>query len=385
MTVQIRDPFVAADPAHPVFMLRAPDHAVSGKSIHRRLPPGGTGTLGARVRDFFAAAPDGIPMLVGAIPFDPAAPDFLFQPRALDRQVEFPPALAGRPLLVGTVASIPSREDFKGAVQEALRLLGDPASDLRKVVLSRTLRLSLEEKPDVLDLAARLASDPNVAVFVTSLSEDTGEKARLMVGATPELLVSRRGRKIVSHPLAGSARRSRDDAVDRAAAASLQDSEKDRREHALVVECILDCLAPHCRSLSAPPRPALQATAAMWHLGTRIEGEIADAGMSAAALAALLHPTPAVGGFPRPSALAAIRRLEAHDRGFYAGALGWVDAHGDGSWYVTLRCAELQANEACLYAGVGIVSGSDPSSEAAETCAKLQTMLRAMGLCDSRL
>ena len=184
-----------------------------------------------------------------------------------------------------------------------------------------------------------------------------------------------------SHPLAGSARRSNDTAADQAAADSLDHSDKDHREHALVVEAILDILAPHCRQLTAPSQPELMGTQTMWHLGTHIEGKLKRPDeVSAAELAAALHPTPAVAGSPRKAATDLIHRLEGYERGFYAGAVGWTDMAGDGVWYVSLRCAEVAGAEARLYAGAGVVEGSTPEGEAAETSAKFQAMLRAFGI-----
>lgn len=200
------------------------------------------------------------------------------------------------------------------------------------------------------------------------------------MGGTPELLLDKRGAEILSHPLAGSARRSTDAREDRAAAEALAGSEKDQREHALVVEFILDTLAPLCRTLGAPEGTCITSTGSMWHLGTRIAGRLRDKDQPAPVLAACLHPTPAVCGLPRDPAAELIRQLEPVQRDFYAGAVGWCDARGDGAWHVAIRCAELQGTHARLYAGAGIVPGSDPDSETRETGAKFGAMLSAFGL-----
>ena len=120
----------------------------------------------------------------------------------------------------------------------------------------------------------------------------------------------------------------------------------------------------------------------MWHLGTRIEGELHDPDIPSVLLAAMLHPTPAVCGMPCARAAGLIRQLEPVDRQFYAGAVGWCDlgAQGDGSWYVAIRCADICGPYARLYAGAGIVPGSDPAAEAAETGAKFGAMLQVLGL-----
>ena len=223
-------------------------------------------------------------------------------------------------------------------------------------------------------LAARNAA---AYVFAADLSAGRGE--RTLFGASPELLVSRTDRNVVSHPLAGSFPRSNDPAEDQRRAEALQGSAKDRHEHALVVEAIADVLTDYCSELAVPPVPELVPTGTMWHLGTRITGRLADPGITALDLAVALHPTPAVCGVPPDRARAAIAELEGFQRGFYAGAVGWCDAAGDGTWVVAIRCAELSAQGLRLYAGAGIVAGSDPDAELAETEAKFGTMLVVLG------
>jgi isochorismate synthase len=183
-----------------------------------------------------------------------------------------------------------------------------------------------------------------------------------------------------SHPLAGSARRLPDAGEDREAADRLRTSDKNRREHAMVVEAIFDVLAPYCRDLSAPPAPELVSTSTLWHLATPIRGTLRDPSVSSLELACALHPTPAVCGLPRAAAAEAIRMIEPFDRGFYSGAVGWCDGNGDGEWHVTIRCAEIAGSTARLYAGAGIVAGSDPDEEVAETATKFMALLGALGV-----
>lgn len=364
----------------PEFVLRGPDGALSASGVAHALPRVKARELEERLRAFFAANAEAR-MVVGALPFDHEREVVCYAP---ERSVRGDGALATgrsggggwRPV---RVVGEPDALAYGRKVQRALDRLGDPSHPLRKVVLARSLHVEGLTPIDVEAVAARLARDPSVTTFLVDLALG-GERHRL-VGATPELLVSRRGRRIVSHPLAGSAARAKDEAEDTRAGEALLRSEKDRREHGVVVEAILDVLAPYCSELSAPRGIGLRSTATMWHLGTRIEGTLrSNDAPSAAGLAALLHPTPAVGGDPRAEALAAIRELETHDRGFYAGALGWTDARGDGDWYVTLRCAEVRGTRLTLHAGAGIVAGSDPTREIAETSAKLRTMLLALGI-----
>jgi len=366
-----------------VYILKTPDRAFLARGVENRLPPGVLDTLDARVRAFFSGQDGRKGLLVGAFPFERTEQDCFFQPEDIREGFAFQ---STESLPVGTPLALtlqPSRAEYADWVRRALSLIGEDADadPLRKVVLSRALTLTAARPIAPLALGARLAAaDPSVATFVVPLPADHPGETRVMVGATPELLLSKRGRNIASHPLAGSARREKDPEADGKAADTLLHSGKDQREHALVVESILDTLAPFCDVLSAPQQPSLRSTAAMWHLGTRITGRLKDPDVGSAGLAAALHPTPAIAGYPAAKACRAIREIETHRRDFYAGALGWIDSAGNGDWYVTLRCAEIAGARISLFAGAGIVAGSDPEAEAAETSAKLETMLRALGL-----
>ena len=321
-------------------------------------------------------------IVAGAVPFDPAQDTYLFRAGRV-RRGDAAAAVLQREEDVGggrtVLQPVGTSQDYAAMVAQALEMIGRGA--LTKVVLARQLAWRASGPVDPLALARRLhAADPSVLTFLLDLAPASGAAQHWLVGATPELLVERRGPAVRSHPLAGSAPRAADRAVDEQAARGLLESEKDRREHRLVVEYITDLLAPLCADL-ATDGPALRSTATMWHLGTAITGRLKQAdGPSAAGLAALLHPTPAVGGVPRNPAIAAIRALEGNRRGFYGGAIGWVDRAGDGQWHVTLRCAEIRGRDVTLHAGAGIVAGSEPAAELAETAAKFRAMLRALEL-----
>ena len=328
----------------------------------------------------------GASVLVGALPYDRARPAHLLRPETWARLPERSTArIFATPAMVRSVEASrwrvtaePSLAAYQDAVVEVLaRMQRQPR--LRKVVLARALRVSGDRPIDVRSLLARLVEDPAATAFCVPLPP-SGDAERLLVGATPELLVARQGEMVISHPLAGSARRSVDPVRDRDAAEGLAASGKDRREHQEVVTAILDQLAPYCRELGTPDGTQLVSTASMWHLGTRIVGRLRDTSRSSLELAALLHPTPAVCGTPRDQAAQVIAELEGYDRGFYSGAVGWCDARGDGAWHVALRCAEIAGHEARLHAGAGIVPGSDPVAEGEETAAKFAAMLRALGL-----
>lgn len=367
--------------ARDTFVLRAPARSLRTAGHLTALPSGAAATIDARLRSFFATSTTGPDLVVLAFPFDPDRPVLAYQPReaSFERVAALAPHVDPRPARVATIVEAPTRAGYALAVERALACIEQSA--LRKVVLARSLHVRADAPFDRPAVLARLSRDPSVTAFLVDLSRVTGRDGHAMIGATPELLIAREGLCIRSHPLAGSTPRRADIVLDREGAERLLRSEKDRREHAVVVESILDTLAPHCVELGAPEGVGLRSTATMWHLGTRIEGRLrTENAPSAAGLAALLHPTPAVGGDPPDLALATIRELERHDRGFYAGALGWTNRSGDGELYVTLRCAELRGEQAILHAGAGIVAGSDPASEVAETSAKFRAMLNALGI-----
>jgi menaquinone-specific isochorismate synthase len=200
-----------------------------------------------------------------------------------------------------------------------------------------------------------------------------------LVGATPELLVRRRGASVMSRPMAGTIARGATDEGDRAAEATLAASVKDGLEHRLVVDAVVVGLRASGVDVTTVRGPEVARLATVSHLATTIAGTVdLRSARSALELALALHPTPAVAGAPLDTALAALQDLETFDRGRYAGPVGWVDAGGDGEWAVALRCAELEGPTARLVAGAGIVAGSDPDDEWAETQAKLEPMLRVL-------
>ncbi len=186
--------------------------------------------------------------------------------------------------------------------------------------------------------------------------------------------------RIHSNPLAGSAKRQQDPVADAAVSAALMASAKDHYEHRLVIDDIERVLRPLCAQLDVPPQPSLLSTGAMWHLSTRIEGVLADPAMTALQVACKLHPTPAVCGHPTRMARKLINLVEPFERGLFTGMVGWCDAEGNGEWAVTIRCGRIHQQRIQLFAGAGIVADSDPASEWAETQAKLQTMLNALGV-----
>ena len=256
---------------------------------------------------------------------------------------------------------------YEEAVARAVQRIR--AGELEKVVLAREVEVHapIDHDPEAV-LGLLRDAFPSCFVFAVGRGEAT------FLAASPELLVRREGQRASTVALAGSIRRSADPAVDDHLGEQLLRSDKDREENAIVARRIARVLSPHAVWITAAPEPTLVRVANIQHLGTPIRAQLA-APTGAVELAALLHPTPAVGGEPRETAGKLIPALEGFDRGWYASPVGWTDAVGDGEFCVALRCALLRGPLARCYAGCGIVRDSDPSAELAETEVKLQALL----------
>jgi menaquinone-specific isochorismate synthase len=289
-----------------------------------------------------------------------------------------------------TLTSVLDHDVWSGIVAEAITRV--EAGALGKVVLARQVEVTANRPFVIPDMLSRL-----LALYPTCMIFRIGG----FIGASPELLIERRGDRVASHPLAGTIGRSGDLATDEALIAGLLASPKQRREHAYVIEGLRRSLGPLCSDLEVPDKPTVLELRNVSHLATRLTGVLspvpggpgaegapepwqggpAHPGLrvpSALQLVARVHPTPAVGGTPTDAAVAYIGKVEGFDRGRYAGPVGWMDAGGDGSWAIGLRSAEVDGDRAWLYAGVGLVAGSRPGSELEETQLKLQALLAAM-------
>jgi menaquinone-specific isochorismate synthase len=259
---------------------------------------------------------------------------------------------------------------WEAAVAEAIRRIEGGALD--KVVLARDLEARTRNPVDPRWVLGRLAERyPECWTF----SVDG------LLGATPELLIRREKGLVTSRVLAGTIRRTGDDDHDLSNAASLARSSKDLEEHEYAVASVAQVLAPHCTSTNVPDAPFVLHLANVMHLATDVTGVLADLDATSLGLAAALHPSAAVCGTPRDAAAALIAELEAMDRDRYAGPVGWIDADGDGEWGIALRCARIDAKDTHrlrLFAGCGIVTGSDPLAEFAESADKLVPMRDAL-------
>ena len=341
----------------------------------------------ARYRDV-AAAQSALrsgeaPIILGALPFDVGGPAALMAPGSVRRAAGLPHWPTGPLPAVRVTGAVPAPDEHRARVRRARDQLSAAGSPLQKVVLARALQLAADGPLDARIILRRLAADDPAAYgYLVDLSAAGGEFAGMaLVGASPELLVARDGDRVTCQPFAGSAPRHSDPERDAAAGAALADSAKDRHEHQLVIDTMADALGPLCSELTIAATPKLSRTTALWHLSTPITGRLRDTSTTAIDLTLALHPTPAVGGVPADAAAKLINTLEC-DRGFYAGAVGWCDAHGDGRWVVAIRGAQLSADRrtAVAHAGGGIVAESDPDDEVAETTTKFVTILTALGV-----
>ncbi len=262
----------------------------------------------------------------------------------------------------------PSRQRYVELVEAAVRAMHS-SSTLDKVVLARRVLVELAAPLDPAAALEHMAErEPSCTRY--SVPFDDGR----LIGASPELLISRRGEMISSHPLAGTISLE-DDAID---AALLSKSTKDVEEHRLVVDDIAERLLGLVDELDVPTTPSIVGLRDVAHLGTSITARSGHGGPSALALLRAIHPTPAIGGVPRGESLSIIRELEARDRGLFGGAVGWSSANGDGEWVLAIRGALLVGSRIDVCAGAGIVPASDPSSEGEETRVKLASILEAL-------
>jgi menaquinone-specific isochorismate synthase len=342
---------------------------------------------GAEITDEVAVPGSG-PVAFGSFTFDPASDgSVLVIPRAvLGRRAgrAWLTTISGgsesRPAAMPVIApagvrwsdgSLPAPR-WEHAVGSAVARIR--AGDLRKVVLARDLRAAAARDIDPRVLLARLAARyPDCYTF----------SCAGLVGSTPELLIRREGGQVHSLVLAGTTPRGSTAAADEALGAMLLASAKNVEEHGYAVDDVRAVLQPLCDDLDVEREPSLLRLANVQHLATWVSGRLVlpatpGAGPSALALAAALHPTAAVCGTPQGAAMELIRELEGMDRGRYAGPVGWVDAQGNGSWGIALRCAELDGARARLFAGCGIVADSDPAAELAEAQAKFRPVQDAL-------
>lgn len=368
--------------------------AARGVAARIDLPGGladpGTPDLVADVLAGIGAEGDARALAVGSFPFDRHGPAHLVVPEVavrVDRQGRVTVTTVSRdePDRWRPVSPPPSGDEadgfslrpdpphraFRELVDRAVKAIAD--GDLRKVVVARTVLVEANRPIDRSVVLRRLRDlYPSCVTFAVDG----------FVGASPEQLVARQGDDVLAHPLAGTVPRSGDPEHDRKVEAEMLASTKQRWEHALTVDFVATQLQRHCAELHVPEAPSIVELRNVSHLGTAIRGRLrhtdASPPPSALALAAALHPTPAVGGSPHTAAMRFLTAHEGIERNRYAGPVGWVDTAGDGEWTVGIRSAQLDGQRATLYSGVGIVEGSDADAELAETQFKLQALLASL-------
>ncbi|MCK6554708.1 isochorismate synthase [Candidatus Binatia bacterium] len=281
-----------------------------------------------------------------------------------------PPPPEPSPPAAYTLAPWPPVDEW---VRRARAVVDDiRAGHFEKAVLARTCAVDADRDFDAAIVVRRVRrSYPTCTTFWLD------REGSHFAGASPEMLVTLRNRQVETSAVAGSAPRGHSPESDRIERRGLRDSAKDRREHSLVVDGISGALRPLCEAVTAMPEAEVMTLENVHHLRTPVTAR-ARAGVHLLDLVEALHPTPAVAGHPRAAALAALQRLEPFDRGWYAAPVGWIGADGGGQIAVAIRCALMHGRQALLYAGAGLVHGSEPEAELAETQTKLEPLLHAL-------
>lgn len=369
----------------------------AGRGVALRIPRAeAAATLAAIAAPDATGQPGTGPVAFGALPFLPGAAAHLVVPELLvgrdhegtrwvttvaPREVEAPDPVEQLDRLLAEAATVgpqpgPGAFDVRSsrppaawtdAVTTAIGLIR--SGELDKVVLAREVVVTADAPIPVATVLLRLAqSYPDCYLYLVDG----------FCGASPELLVGRSGDVVRAQPMAGTAPRRGDPAADARLAASLFASPTYRKEHQVTIDAVHDGLLAFSSYIDYEPEPSVVALANVAHLATSVEGRLSHPAASILELVEALHPTPAVCGRPREAALAVIAELEGLDRGRYAGAVGWVDAAGNGQWAVSIRGASIEGNVARVIGGNGIVGDSDPPTELIETRAKLQAMLAAI-------
>ncbi len=244
-------------------------------------------------------------------------------------------------------------------------------TELEKVVLARDLIINSHRSIDARKILRNLGAEyPSTWIFAVDG----------LVGATPELLLRLSRGMVTSRVLAGTISKTGDDEKDLALAASLARSSKDLEEHEYAVRSVADALDPFCTSTNVPESPFVLHLSNVMHLATDVTGALIESKKSVDAFTILekLHPSAAVCGTPTNVAADLIKRIEGMSRGRYAGPVGWLDARGDGELGIALRCGQIKENEIQIYAGCGIVAGSNPEKELTESNAKFAPMRSAL-------
>lgn len=265
----------------------------------------------------------------------------------------------------------PDRNAWIASCEQILRAIAD--GRLRKLVLARRVCFDFGQPLDAFELLMRLRETTPDCYHFGAIH--AGGRVAFM-GAPPERLFARIGNEVLSEAVAGTRPRGTNDAEDHELAADLLNDRKERDEHAIVVQGINEALAPLCIGLKHEPVPHVVRLGQLQHLVTHFVGHLSP-GVGEENLFARLHPTPAVGGYPRDAAAAELARLETFDRGWYAAPVGWISRDAS-EFAVAIRCGAVFGSRLCLFSGAGIVAGSDPEAEWNEVEIKIGHFISAL-------
>ncbi|AQS18315.2 isochorismate synthase [Clostridium beijerinckii NRRL B-598] len=321
-------------------------------------------------------------MIVGAIPFDLEESGCLYVTNKWEvlqipfKERKIVPSNSIQNNYVVNTKYVPTPERYMKMVEEAVKDI--KGGSLDKIVLSRGVDLTFEKQVDVLEILKRLCVDNEAGyTYATNLYNNS-----FLVGASPEMLVSKRQKHIYSNPLAGSRPRGINANEDKLISEELMTSTKDQKEHKFVVNNIVDKISKICKEVTYQKIPVLIKTKQLWHLSTLIEGTLKDLRQTVLEAAITIHPTPAICGVPQSAAYKKIAELEGYNRGLFTGIIGWCDENGDGDWAIVIRGAQICPNNVKIRAGAGIVQDSEAVSELEETKVKFRTMLNGLGMND---
>lgn len=324
-------------------------------------------------------------LICGIIPFDPQQPSHLIKAQNFSwkstrnvkeqRQTENAPRIA-TPSIEEKVNNQHRRTCYQESVALALKEIGQ--AKYQKIVLARSHEFTIATAKEPVThfdnrlFSALLQRNPSADIFTVRTSE-----TETWTGASPEIVSDVRQNMFKTRPLAGSLNQAVQPDAQKAQSLLLN-STKDLREHAFVVNHIKAKIEKLPGAVvHVPPQPSMTSTDTMWHLGTTISA-VLPREINALDIARAIHPTPAVCGVPTPETLQRIKELEQEPRSFYSGLVGWMDAQGNGRWSLVLRCTRRREDKLTVFAGAGIVKGSVPSSELAETEAKMQTIIKVL-------
>lgn len=397
---------VAEDPARLVrgfredssFLLAAPAGTLLAHGVEATVPKmgcaNGSWPVVDRVAEFFDNANAfgrRDPVVVGAVPFDDSLPAHLVLPSEVVRAGSHETAAGGGPGAGadarrerGAARVAPGPDEYVRGVRRALTRVG--RGELDSVLLGRCLELpgeSVDPVRAVRSLAGR-ADGGAFAVALPRRGEDGSrdsygpapELGRTLVGSTPDVLVSRRGPWVTVNATAGALPRGRDEAEDRQRADELLGSRRHRDEHALEVAALAEAVRSMCRDVTVAERPTATSSASSWHLRTTVTGRLRDSETSSLSVATAVHEASTVRGSPVARSVAT--EGEPFDRGFFCGLVGWCDSTGDGDWTLADRCAEIEDEALRVFAGSGVVAGSDPDAELAATTSGLWSAAAAL-------